>query len=99
MPEYHIATSDISGAIYAGIGDKRSDGILWDDKSEVTSEAINAVMAHMLYRISNAKMDDTYDKYSFAYANKTRDGRYLRLKLEVADTKPSWLDEGREKND
>lgn len=98
MAEYHVATSDISGAIYAGEGDVRSDGILWYSKSEVTSEAINAVMAHMLYRISNAKMDDTYDKYSFAYANKTRDGRYLRLKLEVADTKPSWLDEGREKD-
>lgn len=92
MAEYHVSTSDISGAIYAGEGDVRSDGIVWDNKSEVTKEAIIAVMAHMLYRISNAKWDVTYDKYSFAYANKTRDGRYLRLKLEVAD-KPSWIDE------
>lgn len=99
MAEYHVATSDISGAIYAGEGDVRSDGIMWDNKSEVTKEAINAVMAHMLYRISNAKIDKIYDEYSFAYANKTRDGRYLRLKLEVADTKPSWLDERLEKND
>jgi len=93
MPEYHVATSDISGAIYAGDGVKLNDGILWYSKSEVTNEVINAVVAHMMYRISNAKMDKTYDKYSFAYANKTRDGRHLRLKLEVADTKPSWLDE------
>ena len=99
MAEYHVATSDISGAIYAGDGVKMDDGILWYSKSDVTNEAINAVVAHMMYRISNAKMDDTYDKYSFAYANKTRDGRYLRLKLEVEDTKHSWLDDRGEKND
>ena len=86
MAEYHVATSDISGAIYAGIGDKRRDGILWDEKSEVTSEAINAVMAHMFYKIKP-------DENCTAYMNKTRDGRYLRLKLEVCDHKPSWLDE------
>lgn len=91
MAEYHVATSEISGAIYAGIGDKRRDGILWDSKSEVTNEAINAVMAHMLYKI---KPDDN----ATAYMNKTTDGRYLRLKLEVSNIRPPWLDE-EEKND
>lgn len=85
MAEYHVATSDISGAIYAGEGDVRSDGILWYDKSEVTNEAINAVMAHMLYKIEP-------DKNATAYMNKTKDGRYLRLKLEVSNIKPPWLD-------
>ena len=86
MAEYHVATSEISGAIYAGIGDKCRDGILWDSKSEVTNEAINAVMAHMLYKI---KPNDN----ATAYMNKTCDGRYLRLKLEVSNIKPPWLDE------
>lgn len=91
MAEYHVAASDISGAIYAGTGDRRRDGILWDDKSEVTNEAINAVMAHMLYKI---KPDDN----AMAYMNKTKDGRYLRLKLEVSNIKPPWLDDRREKD-
>ena len=94
MIEYHVGASDISGRIYAGEGKKDDFGICWGAyKSDVTSETINAVMAHMLYRIKNAKMDETYDNYSFAYANKTRDGRYLRLKLEVSNIKQPWLDE------
>ena len=92
MPEYHVGASDVSGRIYAGKGKKDNYGICWGAYiSDVTSEAINAVMAHMLYRIQSGEMN-TYDECSFAYMNKTRDGRYLRLKLEVSDTKPSWLD-------
>ena len=92
MPEYHVGASDISGRIYAGEGKKDDLGICWGaDKSDVTSEAINAVMAHMLYRMQSGKTV-AYDEFSFAYMNKTRDGRYVRLKLEVSDTKPVWLD-------
>jgi len=86
MPEYHVGASDISGRIYAGEGKKDDLGICWGAyRSDVTSEAINAVMAHMLYKIKP-------DENVTAYMNKTRDGRYVRLKLEVSDTKPVWLD-------
>ena len=86
MTEYHVGASDVSGRIYAGEGKKDDLGIYWGAyRSDVTSEAINAVMAHMLYKIKPGEN-------GMAYMNKTRDGRYLRLKLEVSDTKPSWLD-------
>lgn len=92
MAEYHVGASDISGRIYAGEGKKDDFGICWGAyKSDVTSEAINAVMAHMLYKI---KPDDN----ATAYMNKTKDGRYLRLKLEVSNIKPPWLDEESEKD-
>lgn len=92
MPEYHVGASEISGRIYAGEGKKDDFGICWGAyRSDVTSEAINAVMAHMLYKIKP-------DENGMAYMNKTRDGRYLRLKLEVSNIKPPWLDEGREKD-
>lgn len=88
MIEYHVGASDISGRIYAGEGRKDDFGICWGAyRSDVTSEAINAVMAHMLYKIKP-------DENSTAYMNKTMDGRYLRLKLEVSNIKPPWLDEG-----
>ena len=84
--KYHVGTSNITGAIYAGKATKKGNWLEWKEKDEVTDEVINAVMAHMLMRVEAG--DD-----SFAYMNKTRDGKYLRLMLEVADQKPEWLDE------
>lgn len=86
MSEYHVGTSDLTGVIYAGKAKKQDCWIKWEDKREVTSEAINAVMSHMLMKIRPGEN-------SKAYMNTTIDGKYLRLKLEVADHKPEWLDE------
>ena len=83
---YHVGCSDITGLIYAGKGKRDGAYTEWSSKSEVTSEAINAVMGHMLL-----KMDRGAEKT--AYMNTTRDGRYLRLVLEIADHRPEWLDE------
>ena len=83
--EYHVGTSDITGTIYAGRARQDDLGLAWIAKSDVTKEALHAVVAHMLYKV---------DKNSdFAYAFKLIDGRWVRLKLEVSDTKPEWLNE------
>lgn len=84
--EYHVGASDISGLVYIGRATKEDGVFWWKDKSEGTSEAINAVMGHMLHKIKPGEN-------STAYMNTTRDGRYLRLTLEVADKKPEWLEE------
>ena len=87
MPEYHVGTSPITGAIYAGRMKELKDGWKeWIAKSEVTDEAINAVATHLLLKIEQ-------DENKGAYYLKTHDGRHLRLKLEVSDHKPSWLSE------
>lgn len=86
MSEYHVGTSDLTGIIYAGKAKKQGSWMEWKDKSDVTNEAINAVMYHMLLKIEPGE-DST------AYMNTTRSGKYLRLKLEVADHKPEWLEE------
>ena len=82
MPEYHVGVG-LAG-IYAGT--LKKNGKEWINKSDVTNEAINCVMAYMYTEIKEG------DK-SIAYANKTRDGKYLRLKLEVADECPEWAKE------
>ena len=86
MIEYHVGTSDITGTIYCGKANRQDCFIEWKDKKDVTSEAINAVMSHMMMKIKPGEN-------SFAYMNKTIDGKYLRLKIEVADNKPEWLEE------
>lgn len=87
MAEYHVGTSPISGTIYAGRMKELKDGWKeWIAKSEVTNEAINAVAVHMYLKIKDGEN-------GFAYALKLNSGEYLRLKLEVSDHKPEWLDE------
>ena len=79
MPEYHVGWG-IYG-IYAGTINKKGDE--WLRKSVVTNEAIDAVISHMYFQIPEGEK-------AFAYAIKTRDGKYARLKLEVSDTCPEW---------
>lgn len=86
MTKYHVGTSDITGAIFAGVGNVQDCWIEWKEKREVTSEAINAVMSHMLNKLKPGEN-------STAYMNRTLDGKYVRLKLEVSEHKPEWLDE------
>ena len=82
MAEYHVR-SGLFG-IYAGTLLKTGKGFL--NKSEVTNEAINAVMQYMYLRVPKGKN-------SFAYAQKMHDGKYVRLCIEVADKCPDWAKE------
>lgn len=86
MIKYHVGTSDITGAIYAGKGTVQGIYIEWKEKREVTGEAITAVMSHMMNKLKPGEN-------STAYMNRTMEGKYVRLKLEVCDHKPQWLDE------
>lgn len=63
---------------------------MWLHKSEVTEEAIKAVIGHMYYEIPNGKN-------SFAYAVRLNDGKYAKLKIEVTDECPEWAKDVLEK--
>jgi len=90
MAEYHVGTSDITGTIYAGRIKKEELGYKeWITKSEVTNEAIDAVAFHMYLKVKEGEN-------GFAYMLKLRSGEYLRLKLEVSDHKPEWVDKEEE---
>ena len=81
--EYHVGQG-LAG-IYAGRVSKR-DKTEWLDKSEVTNEAINAVMGYMVFKIKKGEN-------SYALARKTTDGKYVRMKVEVCDHCPEWAKE------
>lgn len=83
---YHVGCSDLTGFIYVGKAKVRGEELEWISKEELTNEAIKAVAGHMLLKLDSG--DD-----NCAYMFKTRQGRYVRLKLEVDDHKPEWLDE------
>lgn len=82
MAQYHVGCG-IAG-IYAGTLKKNGDE--WLNKSNVTNEAINAVVQHMYYKVPDGEN-------GFAYGFKMRDGNYVRLKLEVCDHCPEWAKE------
>lgn len=79
MAEYHVGCG-LSG-IYAGTVKK--NGYEWLNKSEVTKEAIIAVIGYMYFEMPEGEK-------SYAYAVKMKDGKYARLKLEVSETCPEW---------
>ena len=81
MAEYHVGCG-LAG-IYAGTCRKKGD---WRDKSDVTNEAINAVIQHMYFQLDEGET-------SMAYAVKMNDGKYVRLKIEVSDKCPEWAKE------
>lgn len=80
MAEYHVGCG-IAG-IYAGTL-KKNKKDEWLDKSDVTNEAIRAVAGWMYTEIPDGET-------AYAYAMKTYDGKYIRLKVEVADECPEW---------
>ena len=82
MAQYHVGCG-IAG-IYAGTLKKSGDE--WLNKSDVTNEAINAVVNYMYWKIPDGEN-------AFAYGFKMRDGKYARLKIEVTDTCPDWAKE------
>lgn len=82
MAQYHVGCG-IAG-IYAGTLKKSGDE--WLNKSDVTNEAINAVVQYMFDRIPE-------DDNAFAYGFKMRNGKYVRLKVESSDHCPEWAKE------
>lgn len=78
MGDYHVGCSEITGVIYAGRAKTCPSGMQWIDKSEVTDEAIGAVVAKMLYEM---KKGDT----SFGYRLKLTDGRHCRLRIDMEE--------------
>lgn len=79
MAEYHVGCG--ISAIYAGTLNKKKN--MWLHKSNVTDEAVMAVMQHMYFKLSEGEK-------KYAYAIKANDGKYLRLMLEVSDECPEW---------
>lgn len=82
MAEYHVGCG--FAGIYAGTLNKKKD--MWLHKSNVTNEAIDAVIKHMYFKIPDGER-------AFAYAVRLRDGKYARLLLEVSDECPEWAKE------
>lgn len=82
MAEYHVGCG-IAG-IYAGT--LKSSGDEWRNKSDVTNEAINAVVGYMYFKIPEGEN-------TFAYGFKMRDGNYVRLKVESSPECPEWAKE------
>ena len=81
MAEYHVGCG-LAG-IYAGTLRKPDE---WRNKSDVTNEAINAVVQYMYFKIPE-------NENAFAYGFKMRDGKYVRLMVEVSDVCPEWAKE------
>lgn len=79
MAEYHVGCG-LAG-IYAGV--LKKNGEEWLHRSEVTKEAINAVIGHMYFQIPEGER-------GFAYGAKMKDGKYVRLSLEVSETCPEF---------
>lgn len=82
MPEYHVGCG-ISG-IYAGTVNKKGD--MWKNKSCVTQEAIQSVIAYMYFEIPKGKN-------AYALATRMRSGDYVRLTIEKSETCPEWAKE------
>lgn len=82
MPKYHVGCG-IAG-IYAGTVNKKGDE--WINKSDVTQEAIKAVMAHMYFEIPEGEK-------AYALATKMHNGDYVRLTIEKSKTCPEWAKE------
>lgn len=78
MAQYHVGCG-IAG-IYAGT--LKKNGEEWLNKSNVTTEAIDAVVQHMYWKIPEGEN-------AFAYGFKLRNGNYVRLKIEVCDHCPT----------
>ena len=79
MAEYHVGAGAFG--IYAGT--LKKNGYEWLNKSDVTNEAIIAVIGYIYFKMPEGEN-------SYAYAVKMKDGKYVRLKIEVSDECPEW---------
>lgn len=82
MAEYHVGCG-MFGTIYAGtMMQQRKDGLqMWRNKSDVTSEAVEAVMGHF---ITEMERDD---KKKIQKAWGVRGGKTLKVTFELSTDK------------
>ena len=80
MAEYHVGCG-IFGDIYAGTFNKPSkNGLkIWRNKSEVTKEAIHAVVQHFAAELKIKKMAEINAKFTF------RDGKKYKLNFSLIE--------------
>lgn len=80
MAEYHVGAG-IFGNIYAGtLTAPNKMGLqMWRNRSDVTDEAINAVMEHFRTKMTLDKRNNLNAKFSFA------NGQVLKVSFELVD--------------
>lgn len=76
MAEYHVGCGAFG--IYAGTLNSKNKS-LWQNKSEVTDEAINAVRDYMVQDC----LDGLDGKHSGGYKWKLKDGRTVKLTVTI----------------
>lgn len=79
MAEYHVGCGMFSGNIYAGtMAPPRKDGLqMWRNKSDVTQEAIEAVMTHFITEMERNKENE------IKHAWGVRGGKTLKVTFEL----------------
>ena len=82
MAEYHVGCG-MFGNVYAGtMMPPRKDGLqMWRNKSEVTNEAIEAVMGHFIMEIERD------DKNKIQKAWEVRGNKTLKVTFEIVQKK------------
>ena len=82
MAEYHVGCG-LFGNVYAGTyAPPRKDGLqAWRNKSEVTSEAVEAVMGHFVTEMMRE------NKTEIQKAWKVRGGKTLKVTFELSTDK------------
>jgi hypothetical protein len=80
MAEYHIGCGAF--AIYAGTLNSKNKN-LWQNKTECTDEAINAVRDYMVQELLGGL--DCRKTNTGGYEWKLKDGRFVELRVTVKD--------------
>ena len=79
MAEYHVGCG-MFGNIYAGtMAPPRKNGLqMWRNKSDVTSEAVEAVMGHFITEMERDNKNEIQEAWS------VRGGKTLKVTLELS---------------
>ena len=83
MAEYHIGCGPL--ALYAGTLNSRNKR-LWQNKTECTDEAINAVRDYMVQECLGGF--DCKNKKTGGYQWTLKDGRIVELRISIKDVTP-----------
>lgn len=75
MAEYHLGCSPLTNKIYAGTLNKAKT--MWQNKSEVTEEALACVRDHL------KQLADDEGKPEFGYEWDLKDGRRVQLLVKI----------------
>jgi hypothetical protein len=82
MAEYHVGCGVFG--IYAGTLNKKNPS-MWQNKSEVTEEAIAAVADYMAHNCLGSFTSPKQGKHGYSW--ELKDGRTLKLLVEIVDDK------------